>query len=76
MRRAVVVAVLVSALVGVVGAESVIKAQRAALPHGNVTVEEVETVMVEAPALKAADSAVQVAAKAGQPARGSSYAMY
>lgn len=76
MRRAVVVAVLVSALVGAVGAESVIKAQRAALPQGNVTVEEVETVMVEAPALKAVDNAALVAAKAGQPVRGSSYAMY
>jgi hypothetical protein len=74
MRRAVVVAVLVSALVGVVGAESLIKAQRATLPHGNITVEEVETVMVEAPALNAADSAVAV--KADQPIRGSSYAMY
>lgn len=76
MRRAVVVAVLVSALVGAVGAESVIKAQRAALPHGNVTVEEIETVMVEAPALTAADDSVLVAAKADQPVRGSSYAMY
>lgn len=73
MRRAIVVAVLVSALVGVVGAESVIKAQRAALPHGNVTVEEVETVMVEAPAFNATDSVVAV--KADQPIRGS-YAMY
>lgn len=75
MRRAVVVAVLVSALVGAVGAESVIKSQRAALPQGNVTVEEVETVMVVAPAL-AADSAVLVAAKADQPVRGAHYAMY
>ncbi|MDB6061899.1 MAG: hypothetical protein JWM78_2002 [Verrucomicrobiaceae bacterium] len=72
MRRVAVVAVLVSALVGVVGAESVIKAKNSSLPKGSVVVEEVETVMVEATALKAVDSI----ANASQTVRGTSYAMY
>ncbi len=76
MRHAVVVAVLVSALVGVVGAESIIKAKNAALPKGNVTVEEIETVMAEAPALTGADSAILAAGKPSQTTRGASYAMY
>lgn len=71
MRRAAVVAILVSALVGVVGAESIIKA-KSALPKGNVSVEEIETVMVEAPAI---DSVV-AAVNAGEQKRGTTYAMY
>lgn len=74
MRRAAVVAVLVSALVGIVGAESVIKAKNASLPKASVTVEEVETVMVEASAVN--DIAAVAAAKPGQTAQGASYAMY
>lgn len=75
MRRAAVAAILVSALVGVVGAESIIKAKHAALPKGSVTVEEVETVMVEAPTLNGVD-ATALAAKHSQPVRGTTYAMY
>ncbi len=48
MRRKLVVAVLAAALVGVVGAEGILKAREAALPKGTVTVEEVESVVVEA----------------------------
>ncbi len=55
MRRKIVVAVLAAALVGVVGAEGILKARDAALPKGSVTVEEVESVVVEASRL---DSAV------------------
>lgn len=77
MRRAVVVAVLVSALVGVVGAESIIKAKNAALPKGSVSVEEIETVMVEAPALlNGTVNAALAAEKPSQPTRGTTYAMY
>lgn len=48
MRRNVVVAVLAAALVGVVGAEGIIKAREAALPKGTVTVEVLDSVVVEA----------------------------
>lgn len=48
MRRKVVAAVLTAALVGVVGAESILKAREAALPKGRVIVEEVESVTVTA----------------------------
>lgn len=75
MRRAAVVAILVSALVGAVGAESIIKAKHAALPKGSVTVEEIETVMVEAPALNGVDNTA-LTAEHKQPARGTTYAMY
>ena len=44
MRRNVVVAVLTAALVGVVGAEGIMKARDAALPKGTVTVEQVFSV--------------------------------
>lgn len=53
MRRAAVVAVLVSALVGAVGAEAMIKARSAALPKATITVEEVDSVTVEASAINA-----------------------
>lgn len=48
MRRKVVVAVLAAALVGAVGAESILKAREASLPKGRVIVEEVESVTVTA----------------------------
>lgn len=49
MRRVAAVVALVSVLAGAVGAESVIKAvQNASLPKGTVTVQEVQTVVVEA----------------------------
>ncbi len=55
MRRVAVVAILVSALVGAVGAESLIKAaQDAHLPRGSITVEEVQTVVAEATVLGSA----------------------
>lgn len=54
MRRKLVVAVLAAALVGVVGAEGIIKAREATLPKGSVTVEEVESVVVEASRLDSA----------------------
>jgi hypothetical protein len=76
MRRAVVVAVLVSALVGVVGAESIIKAKNATLPKGSISVEEIETVMVQAPALNGAENAAMAAGKPSQTIRGTTYAMY
>ena len=47
-RKVVVAAVLAAALVGVVGAEGIIKARAAALPRGIITVEEVDSVVVEA----------------------------
>src|SRR5690606_29873968 len=74
MRRVVLAAVFVSALVGVVGADSIIKAKNAGLPYGSITTEEIETVMVEASAL-GLDSAV-VATNAGKTQRGTAYAMY
>ena len=74
MRRAAVVAILVSALVGVVGAESIIKAKHAALPKGSVTVEEIETVTVTAPALDT--ESVALTANRNQSVRGTTYAMY
>lgn len=64
MRRKVVVAVLAAALVGVVGAESILKAREASLPKGRVIVEEVETVTVTASRLDSSDdqsSAIAVA---------------
>ncbi|MFT3929067.1 MAG: hypothetical protein QM709_02115 [Spongiibacteraceae bacterium] len=48
MRRKVAVAVLTAALVGVVGAEGILKAREASLPKGKITVEEVEVVTVTA----------------------------
>jgi len=60
--------------VGVVGADSIIKAKNAGLPYGSITTEEIETVMVEASAL-GLDSAV-VATNAGKTQRGAAYAMY
>lgn len=49
MRRVAAVVALVSVLAGAVGAEGVIKAvQNANLPKGTVTVQEVQTVVVEA----------------------------
>ena len=47
-RKAVIAAVLAAALVGVVGAEGIFKAREAALPKGTITVEEVDSVIVEA----------------------------
>ncbi len=47
-RKAVIAAVLAAALVGAVGAEGIIKARHAALPKGTITVEEVDSVVVEA----------------------------
>lgn len=47
-RKSVIAAVLAVALVGVVGAEGILKAREAALPKGTVTVEEVDSVVVEA----------------------------
>lgn len=64
MRRKVVAAVLAAALVGVVGAESILKAREASLPKGQVIVEEVESVTVTASRLYGADeqpSAIAVA---------------
>ena len=54
MRRKVVVAVLAAALVGVVGAEGIIKAREATLPKGKVTVEEIDSVVVTASRLDSA----------------------
>lgn len=63
MRRKVVAAVLTAALVGVVGAESILKAREAALPKGRVIVEEVESVTVTATRLdNAADQLPAIAA--------------
>jgi|GEM_PF-852249 hypothetical protein len=58
MRRAAVVAVLVSALVGAVGAESIIKARsNSALPKATITVEEVvDSVTVEVSAMNTAST--------------------
>lgn len=54
MRRKIVVAVLAAALVGVVGAEGIIKARNANLPKGVITIEEVDAVTVTAsPAIDA-----------------------
>lgn len=64
MRRKVVAAVLAAALVGVVGAESILKAREASLPKGRVIIEEVESVTVTATRLDSADeqpSAIAVA---------------
>lgn len=64
MRRKVVAAVLAAALVGVVGAESILKAREASLPKGRVIVEEVESVTVTATRLDSTDeqtSAISVA---------------
>lgn len=47
-RKAVIAVVLAAALVGVVGAEGILKARDATLPKGTVTVEAVESVVVEA----------------------------
>ncbi len=55
MRRKVVAAVLAAALVGVVGAEGIIKAREASLPKGRVIVEEVESVTVTAARLNDAE---------------------
>lgn len=57
MRRAAAVAVLVSSLVGAVGAEAMIKARSAALPKATITVEEVDSVTVEASAITAGSNA-------------------
>jgi hypothetical protein len=54
-RKAVIAAVLAATLVGVVGAEGIFKAREAALPKGSVTVEEVESVVVEASRLDSAE---------------------
>ncbi len=48
MRRKAVAAVLAAALVGAVGAESILKAREASLPKGRVIVEEMESVTVTA----------------------------
>lgn len=64
MRRKVAVAVLAAALVGVVGAESIIKAREAALPQGKVTVEEVESVVVTASRLDSASEQLPTVAAA------------
>lgn len=58
MRRKVVVAVLAAALVGAVGAESILKAREASLPKGRVIVEEVESVTVTATRLDSEQPAV------------------
>lgn len=56
-RKAVIAAVLAAALVGVVGAEGIIKARQAALPKGVITIEEVDSVVVEASRLDSEQSA-------------------
>lgn len=61
MRRKVVAAVLAAALVGVVGAESIIKAREATLPKGKVTVEEVESVVVTASRLDSVSEQLVIA---------------
>lgn len=47
-RKVVVIAVLAAALVGVVGAESILKAREAALPKARVIIEEVDSITVTA----------------------------
>lgn len=72
MRRVAVVAIVVSALAGAVGAEAMIKARsNAALPKATITVEEVESVTVEA-RRSDADSAIVNADI--QPMSGKTYA--
>ena len=63
-RKVVIAAVLAAALVGVVGAEGILKAREAALPKGTVTVEEVESVTVEASGLDSADTQLPAIAAA------------
>ena len=76
MRRIAVVAVLTAALVGAVGAESIIKARQAALPKGTITVEEVDSVAVEASQLDSTDGlAPAVAEQHDSSARALTYAM-
>ncbi|HEY3697981.1 MAG TPA: hypothetical protein VGK97_01530 [Spongiibacteraceae bacterium] len=76
MRRIAVVAVLAAALVGAVGAESIIKARQANLPKGTITVEEVDSVVVEASRLNGANDQTPVAVeKHDLPARDVTYAM-
>ncbi len=47
-RKVAVAAVLAAALVGVVGADSIIKAREAALPQAKIIVEDVDSVVVTA----------------------------
>jgi len=76
MRRLAVVAVLAAALVGAVGAENIIKARQAALPHGVITVEEVDNVTVEASRLESTNDLAPVVAETHDlQARDVTYAM-
>jgi hypothetical protein len=61
MRRKVAIVVLAAALVGVVGAEGIIKAREAALPKGIITVEEVDSVVVEASVSREAEQLPSIA---------------
>jgi hypothetical protein len=71
MRRVAVIAVVVSALVGAVGAEAMIKARSNALPKATITVEEIESVTVEASALNVNNEIVTADT---QPMNGNTYA--
>ena len=71
MRRAAVIAVVVSALVGAVGAEAMIKARSSALPKATITVQEIESVTVEASALNVSNEIVTADT---QPMNGKTYA--
>ena len=75
MRRVAVVAVLTAALVGAVGAESIIKARHAALPKGTITVEEVDSITVEASRLDSADELAPSVADKHDTTRAPTYAM-
>lgn len=75
MRRLAVVAVLAAALVGAVGAENIIKARQAALPHGVITVEDIDTVTVEASRLESSNEIVPATAKRDLQTRDVTYAM-
>lgn len=76
MRRVAATAVLVAALVGVVGAESALKARNAALPHGTITVEEVDSVTVEAAKLDSPTENATLAAQSANSPRDVAYAMH
>jgi hypothetical protein len=68
---------LVTVLAGAVGAESAIKAvHNAHLPKGSVTVEEVQSVAVEAAALNSDDELRNVAKTSDKSMQDVTYAMH
>lgn len=71
MRRVAAIAVVVSALIGAVGAEAMIKARSSALPKATITVQEIESVTVEASALNINNEIVTADT---QPMNGNTYA--